>query len=128
MAGFAIHLNLILAHPSARFSQFVPRGMQESHLLSNIVRLEDLECKAENSTKVYINIYLTLSLIVILIEYYLRFLCGIPTLKRFYEPEKNISLTRIYLTIIIFWLKFEKNYTFSIFNKLLEFFFYMLNC
>ena len=52
MAGFAINLNLLLAHPSARFSQFVARGMQESHLLSSLVTVDDLEAKADNCTKV----------------------------------------------------------------------------
>ena len=52
MAGFAINLNLLMAHPSARFSPLSPRGMQESHLLGSLVRVEDLECKAENCTQV----------------------------------------------------------------------------
>jgi predicted PilT family ATPase len=54
MAGFAVNLNLILAHPSARFSQHVPRGMQESHFLSHLISVQDLECKAENATKIYV--------------------------------------------------------------------------
>jgi hypothetical protein len=52
MAGFAVNLNLVLSHPSARFSQFVDNGMQESHFLSHLINLNDLECKASNSTKV----------------------------------------------------------------------------
>lgn len=54
MAGFAVNLKLLMAHPSARFSLQSPRGMQESHLLNNLVRVKDLECKAENSTKIYV--------------------------------------------------------------------------
>ena len=54
MASFAVNLNLILAHPSARFSQFVKRGMQESHLLQNLVNLNDLEPKADDCTKIYV--------------------------------------------------------------------------
>lgn len=54
MAGFAIHLNLIQAHQSARFSSLVPRGMQESHFLSHLVRVQDLEPMADNCTKVFI--------------------------------------------------------------------------
>ena len=55
MAGFAINVNLILAHPSARFSQFVKRGMQESHFLQNLVSINDLEPKADSCTKVITN-------------------------------------------------------------------------
>ena len=51
MAGFAIHLDLILDHPSARFSQY-ELGTQESYILSQLVRVEDLEAKADNCTKV----------------------------------------------------------------------------
>lgn len=52
MAGFAVNLNLLMSHPSARFSVLSPRGGQESHLLSSLVRIQDLECKADNCTKV----------------------------------------------------------------------------
>ena len=52
MAGFAVNLNLLMAHPSARFTNLSPRGGQESHLLGNLVRVKDLECKANNCTKV----------------------------------------------------------------------------
>jgi hypothetical protein len=52
MAGFAINLSLILAHPSARFSQYAARGMQESYFLSHLVSSNDLEAKADNCTKV----------------------------------------------------------------------------
>ncbi len=54
MAGFAINLHLLLSHPSARFSLLSPRGMQESHILKMLVRPEDLECKADNSTQIYV--------------------------------------------------------------------------
>lgn len=52
MAGFAVSFKLLLAHPSARFSHLVQRGMQESHLLSHLVSINELEPKAENCTKV----------------------------------------------------------------------------
>lgn len=54
MAGFAVNLNLLMAHPSARFTNLSPRGGQESHLLGNLVRVKDLECKANNCTKIYV--------------------------------------------------------------------------
>ena len=52
MAGFAVNLKLLLAHPSASFSLYAKRGMQESHFLSHLVRIEDLEAKADNCTQV----------------------------------------------------------------------------
>jgi len=55
MAGFAVNLNLLLLHPSARFSQFVARGMQESHFLKSLIRdITDLEPKADNCTKILV--------------------------------------------------------------------------
>jgi len=54
MAGFAVSLNLILAHPSATFSHLVQRGMQESHFLSHLVRVKDLEARADNCTKILV--------------------------------------------------------------------------
>ncbi len=54
MAGFAVNLNLLMAHPSARFSLQSPRGMQESHLLNSLVRVKDLECRADNCTQIYV--------------------------------------------------------------------------
>jgi len=57
MASFAVNLNLVLAHPSARFSQFVKRGMQESHFLRNLVSINDLEPKADSCTKVIIKFF-----------------------------------------------------------------------
>ena len=52
MAAFAVNLQLFLSHPSAMFSFMVGIGMQESHFLSHLVRIEDLEPKANNCTKV----------------------------------------------------------------------------
>ena len=52
MAGFAVNLHHLLAHPSATFSLQLDQGMQESHLLTSLVRMEELECKADNSKKV----------------------------------------------------------------------------
>lgn len=73
MAGFAVNLGLLFAHPSARFSQMVPIGMQESHFLSHLVahpviltsgagsskhtaenNKNELECKADNGTRIYV--------------------------------------------------------------------------
>ncbi|CAF0703166.1 unnamed protein product [Brachionus calyciflorus] len=54
MAGFAINLRLLLAHPSARFSNLVQRGMQESHLLSHLISVNELEPKADNCTKIFV--------------------------------------------------------------------------
>lgn len=36
MAGFAIHSRLLRARPNARFSYAVPRGYQESQLLTQL--------------------------------------------------------------------------------------------
>ena len=52
MAGFAVNLQLFLRHPSASFSLMAGIGMQESHFLSHLVRVEDLEPKARNCTEV----------------------------------------------------------------------------
>lgn len=54
MAGFAINLKLILQHPEAQFNLSVPRGYQESHLLKQLVTIEELEPKANNCTKVLV--------------------------------------------------------------------------
>jgi hypothetical protein len=52
MAGFAVNLQLLLSHPSATFTYIVANGMQESHFLSHLVSVDDLEPKADNCTKV----------------------------------------------------------------------------
>ncbi len=54
MAGFAVNLNHLLAHPSARFSLLVAPGMQESHFLTHLARMQDLEPKADNCTKILV--------------------------------------------------------------------------
>ena len=53
MAGFAVNLQHFLAHPTAEFSFNVERGFQESVLLSKLIKMEDLEPKADNCTKVH---------------------------------------------------------------------------
>lgn len=54
MAGFAVNLQLIFDHPDAGFSNSVPRGYQESTLLSGLkVTLDDLEPMANLCTEVY---------------------------------------------------------------------------
>lgn len=52
MAGFAVNLQHLLSNPNAEFSFNVERGFQESALLSQLVKIEELEPKADNCTKV----------------------------------------------------------------------------
>uniref|UniRef100_A0A6I8PNM8 Galactosylgalactosylxylosylprotein 3-beta-glucuronosyltransferase n=1 Tax=Ornithorhynchus anatinus TaxID=9258 RepID=A0A6I8PNM8_ORNAN len=52
MAGFAVALPLLLAHPAARFDSAAPRGHLESSLLSQLVDPKDLEPQAANCTRV----------------------------------------------------------------------------
>ncbi|XKL66066.1 hypothetical protein PGB90_009486 [Kerria lacca] len=54
MAGFAVNLQHLLSNPNAEFSFNVERGFQESALLSQLVKIEELEPKADNCTKVYV--------------------------------------------------------------------------
>lgn len=54
MAGFAINLSLLLRNPTAKFTYRVPRGFQESHLLKHLVKLDELEPKADNCSKVLV--------------------------------------------------------------------------
>ncbi|XP_065563047.1 galactosylgalactosylxylosylprotein 3-beta-glucuronosyltransferase I-like [Artemia franciscana] len=54
MAGFCISLQLIRDNPKAEFSWEVPRGYQESHILSAVVTKEELEPKADGCTKVLV--------------------------------------------------------------------------
>ncbi|XP_065564201.1 galactosylgalactosylxylosylprotein 3-beta-glucuronosyltransferase 3-like [Artemia franciscana] len=54
MAGFCISLQLIRDNPKAVFSWEVPRGYQESHILSAVVTKEELEPKADGCTKVLV--------------------------------------------------------------------------
>jgi len=55
MAGFAVSLRLIVDKKNAQFSYQVPRGYQESHLISQLIdsRL-DLEPKADGCSKVLV--------------------------------------------------------------------------
>jgi galactosylgalactosylxylosylprotein 3-beta-glucuronosyltransferase 2 len=91
MAGFAVNLNLLLSHPSARFSQFVARGMQESHFLKNLIRNQrDLEPKADNCTKVIIFQFNINSIrILIYILFKIRFMFGILIHVMFYLVVKK---------------------------------------
>lgn len=53
MAGFAVNLQLILDHPNAWFVMDAGRGNLESSLLTQLdVKLEDLEPRADNCSKV----------------------------------------------------------------------------
>ena len=52
MAGFAVNTRLLTMHSTAEFSYSVSRGEQESHFLSQLVTLTDLEPKANNCSEV----------------------------------------------------------------------------
>lgn len=52
MAGFAINLQFFLSKTRAEFSFNVERGFQETTLLTQLVRLDELEPRADNCTKV----------------------------------------------------------------------------
>lgn len=54
MAGFAVNLKLLLENPTVEFSLQVSRGEQESYFLDQIVKMHDLEPKANNCTKVLV--------------------------------------------------------------------------
>ncbi|XP_074654767.1 galactosylgalactosylxylosylprotein 3-beta-glucuronosyltransferase I-like [Tubulanus polymorphus] len=54
MAGFAVNTKLLMKYPHAEFSLKVPRGYQESVLLKQLVRLEELEPKADNCSKILV--------------------------------------------------------------------------
>lgn len=55
MAGFAVSLRLIIEKEDAVFTYQVPRGYQESHLLSQVIESrEDLEPKASSCTQVLV--------------------------------------------------------------------------
>ena len=52
LTGFAINLQLLLAHPDAHIDPGAQRGYLESSLLDKLVTLEELEPKAKDCTKV----------------------------------------------------------------------------
>lgn len=54
MAGFAVGLPLLLAHPGARFDPEAERGYLESSLLGGLVTPAQLEPKADNCTQVLV--------------------------------------------------------------------------
>ncbi|KAG5266808.1 hypothetical protein AALO_G00236460 [Alosa alosa] len=55
MAGFAVNLRVILSNPRAQFKRRGAKpGMQESDFLKQITKVEDLEPKANNCTKVLV--------------------------------------------------------------------------
>jgi hypothetical protein len=55
MAGFAVNLQYLFAHPSASFSLKLRSGQQESHFLSRLVSQRDLEARGgDNCTKIYV--------------------------------------------------------------------------
>lgn len=55
MAGFAVNLQVVLSNPRALFKRRGAKpGMQESDFLKQITKVEDLEPKADNCTKVLV--------------------------------------------------------------------------
>ncbi|XP_038074654.1 galactosylgalactosylxylosylprotein 3-beta-glucuronosyltransferase 3-like [Patiria miniata] len=54
MAGFAINLKLLQEKSYAKFSPKAKRGYLESSLLVNLVKMEDLEPKANMCTQIYV--------------------------------------------------------------------------
>lgn len=55
MAAFAVNLSLLLENESASFTYDVPRGYQESHILSQLISgLDELEPKASSCSQVYV--------------------------------------------------------------------------
>ncbi|KAL5009044.1 hypothetical protein ScPMuIL_014625 [Solemya velum] len=55
MAGFAVNLDVIFSNPDAWFSLQVQRGYQESSILTSLgVKMQDLEPKAQNCTKILV--------------------------------------------------------------------------
>lgn len=55
MAAFAVNLSLLLQKESAVFTYEVPRGYQESHILSQLISsLDELEPKADSCSRVYV--------------------------------------------------------------------------
>lgn len=59
LTGFAVNLQLLLAHPDAHIDPNAQRGYLESSLLDKLVTLEELEPKAEDCTKVCIMVIYT---------------------------------------------------------------------
>ena len=53
MAGFAVNLRYLLAHPSASFATEVKIGHQESTFLQKFVRLSEVEPRAVNRVLVW---------------------------------------------------------------------------
>ncbi|KAG7492823.1 hypothetical protein MATL_G00018700 [Megalops atlanticus] len=55
MAGFAVNLKVVLENPRALFKRLGSKpGMQESDFLKQIAKVEDLEPKADNCTRVLV--------------------------------------------------------------------------
>ncbi|OTF83125.1 galactosylgalactosylxylosylprotein 3-beta-glucuronosyltransferase, partial [Euroglyphus maynei] len=55
MSGFAINSQLIIDKNDAYFSPHVPRGYQETHLLTQLIQsIDELEPKADSCTKVFV--------------------------------------------------------------------------
>lgn len=52
MAGFAVNLELLLRIPAAKFNFSVPRGYLETSFLTHLIKIDELEPKAANCTKV----------------------------------------------------------------------------
>lgn len=54
MAGFAVHLDLILAKPEAKFRYSMEHGYQESEFLGSLTSLAELQPLADNCRKVLV--------------------------------------------------------------------------
>ncbi|CAF0844852.1 unnamed protein product [Didymodactylos carnosus] len=55
MAGFAIHLRLIHSHKDYYFNVSADSiGQQESHILSTMTTIDELECLANDASKIYV--------------------------------------------------------------------------
>jgi len=54
MAGFAVNVNLVLENPTANFMLEVERGYLESSFLDGLVKMKDLEPKANNCKEVLV--------------------------------------------------------------------------
>ncbi|XP_028830965.1 galactosylgalactosylxylosylprotein 3-beta-glucuronosyltransferase 3 [Denticeps clupeoides] len=54
MAGFAVSLRLVVAHPGARFDRSAQIGFLESSLLQGLVTMKELEPKADMCTKILV--------------------------------------------------------------------------
>jgi hypothetical protein len=80
MAGFAIHLRLIHQYPNYVFNVSANSiAQQESQILDTMTTIDQLECLANNASKV---ILISSIKIIKMILFNCRFMCGIQKLNR----------------------------------------------